>query len=292
MTKLCRVVGVSRGAYYAWDKTGKSKRSERRQKLGETIEKKFYEHKRIAGSAKIAEEMHNDGERISRGMVAEIMREKGLKSRTVKKYKATTNSDHDLPVAANLLLRERPEEGRINHETGKLRDKYERTFQFNRINMAWVSDITYIATDEGWLYLAGIMDLCGKEVIGWAMDARMTKELVIRCFENARKKRSSPNGVILHSDRGSQYCSNQYQRLLKKHEFKCSMSRKGNCWDNAPMESFWGKLKQEWLNGQHFRTREEAKAAVFWYIEVYYHRKRLHAGNGYRTPLQFTAPAA
>jgi len=282
-------LGVSRGAYYAWDKTGKSKRSERLQKLGEMIEKKFYEHKRIAGSTKITEEMHERGERISRGMVAEIMREKGLRSRTVKKYKATTNSNHDLPVAANLLLRERSEEERINPETGKQRDKYERTFKFDKLNTAWVSDITYIATDEGWLYLAGIMDLCGKEVVGWAMDARMTKELVIRCFENARKKRGSPKGVILHSDRGSQYCSNQYQRLLKKYEFKCSMSRKGNCWDNAPMESFWGKLKQEWLNGQRFRTREEAMAAVFWYIEVYYHRKRLHAGNGYRTPSSFVA---
>ncbi len=236
--------------------------------------------------------MRADGEHVSRGMVAEIVREKGLQSRTVKKYKATTNSAHDLPVAPNLLLRERTEAERIKLVNGKIRDKYERIFGFKRINMAWVSDITYIATDEGWLYLAGILDLCGKELVGWAMDARMTKELVIKCFENARKKRNRPKGVILHSDRGSQYCSKQYQRLIKKHGFKCSMSRKGNCWDNAPMESFWGKLKQEWLNGQHFHTREEAMAAVFWYIEVYYHRKRLHAGNGYRTPVQFTAAAA
>lgn len=292
MTKLCKVLGVGRGSYYAWDKTGESKRSERRRKLGDKIETKYYEHKRIAGSTKITEELHADGERVSRGLVAEIMRDKGLKSKTVKKYKATTNSEHNLPVAPNLLLRERSEEERIDSKTGKLRDKYERTFKFDKINTAWVSDITYIATDEGWLYLAGIMDLCGKELVGWAMDARMTKELVIRCFENARKKRGSPKGVILHSDRGSQYCSNQYQKMLKKYEFQCSMSRKGNCWDNAPMESFWGKLKQEWLNGQHFRTREEAKAAVFWYIEIYYHRKRLHAGNCYKTPVSLTALAA
>jgi len=142
LTKLCSVLGVRRGAYYAWDKTGKSKRSERRQKLGEAIVKKFYEHKRIAGSTKIAEEMQNSGEHVSRGMVAEIMCEKGLKSRTVKKYKATTNSDHDLPVAANLLLRERTEAERINPETGKHRDKYERTFKFDEINTAWVSDFT------------------------------------------------------------------------------------------------------------------------------------------------------
>lgn len=256
------------------------------------IEKKFYEHKRIAGSTKIAKELQHDGEHVSHGLVAELMREKGLRSRVAKKYKVTTNSNHSLPVAPNLLLRERTEEERLNPQNGKLRDKYERTFTFDTINTAWVSDITYIATDEGWLYLAGIMDLCGKEIVGWSMGDRMTKELVIRCFENARKKRNNPKGVILHSDRGSQYCSNQYQRLLTKYEFKCSMSRKGNCWDNAPMESFWGKLKQEWLNGQHFRTREEAKAAVFWYIEVYYHRKRLHAGNGYRTPVSATTQAA
>ena len=203
MTKLCKVLGVGRGAYYAWDKTGESKRSERRRKLGEKIETKYYEHKRIAGSTKIAEELNADGERVSRGLVAEIMRDKGLRSKTVKKYKATTNSEHNLPVAPNLLLRERSEEERTDSKTGKLRDKYERTFKFDRINTAWVSDITYIATDEGWLYLAGIMDLCGKEIAGWAMDARMTKELVIRCFENARKKRGSPKGVILHSYRGS-----------------------------------------------------------------------------------------
>ena len=292
LTKLCNVLGINRGAYYAWDKTGESKRSKRRRELSNIIEKKFYEHKRIAGSTKITEELQYDGEHVSRGLVAELMREKDLRSRVVKKYKTTTNSNHSLPVTPNLLLRERTDEERVNPQNGKLRDKYERTFTFDKINTAWVSDITYIPTDEGWLYLAGIMDLCGKEIVGWSMGDRMTKELVIRCFENARKKRNNPKGVILHSDRGSQYCSKQYQRLLTKYEYKCSMSRKGNCWDNAPMESFWGKLKQEWLNGQHFRTREEAKAAIFWYIEVYYHRKRLHAGNGYRTPVSSTAQAA
>ena len=177
----------------------------------------------------------------------------------------------------------------INIKTGYLRDKHERTFDFDEINKAWVSDITYIQTDEGWLYLAGIMDLCGKEIVGWSMGSRMTKELVVDCFENVRRKRGSPKNVILHSDRGSQYCSNEYQKSLKNHNFICSMSRKGNCYDNAPMESFWGKLKQEWLNDRHFRTREEARAAVFWYIETYYHRKRLHAGNGYKTPLDYTS---
>ena len=195
LPKLYKVRGVSRGAYYAWHKTGESKRSERRRKLGETIEKKYYEHKRIAGSTKITEELHTEGERVSRGLVAEIMRDKGLKSKTIKKYKATTNSEHNLPVAPNLLLRERIEEERIDSEIGNFRDKYERTFKFDKINTAWVGDITYIATDEGWLYLSGMMDLYGKEIVGWAIDALMTKELVIRCFENARKKE-----VLRHTD--------------------------------------------------------------------------------------------
>ena len=120
------------------------------------------------------------------------------------------------------------------------------------------------------------------------MGDRMTKDLVIRCFNQAKGRRGNPQGVLIHSDRGSQYCSNDYQKLLKKNNFICSMSRKGNCWDNAPMESFWGKLKQEWLNDQHFKTREEAKSAIFWYIEIYYRRKRTHQTNGYKTPEVYT----
>jgi putative transposase len=199
------------------------------------------------------------------------MKENGLKSKVVKKYKATTNSNHNLPVAENLL---------------------NRNFYAEKPNQKWVSDITYVPTDEGWLYLAGILDLCGREIAGWAMSERMTKDLVIRCFNQARGRRGNPKGILIHSDRGSQYCSNDYQKLLKKNNFTCSMSRKGNCWDNAPMESFWGKLKQEWLNDQHFKTREEAKSAIFWYIEVYYRRKRTHQTNGYKAPEVYTNMAA
>ena len=199
------------------------------------------------------------------------MKENGLKSKVVKKYKATTNSDHKLPVAENILNRE---------------------FYAEKPNQKWVSDITYIPTDEGWLYLAGILDLCGREIAGWAMGDRMTKDLVIRCLNQEKGRRGCPKDVLIHSDRGSQYCSNDYQKILKQNNFTCSMSRKGNCWDNAPMESFWGKLKQEWLNDQHFKTREEAKSAIFWYIEIYYRRKRAHASNGYKTPEVYTKMAA
>ena len=162
-----------------------------------------------------------------------------------------------------------------------------RNFDADRPGQKMVSDITYIPTDEGWLYLAGVMDLCGDKIVGISMDRRMTKELVISALKDAICRTKATEGCILHSDRGSQYCSLDYQALAKEHGFISSMSRKGNCWDNAPMESFWGKLKQEWLNGQHFRTREEAKAAVFEYIWIFYNRKRIHEANGYLTPEEY-----
>lgn len=199
------------------------------------------------------------------------MKEQGLRSKVCRKYKATTNSKHNLPVAENLLNRE---------------------FTATSPNQKWVSDITYIPTDEGWLYLAGILDLHGRELVGWAMDSRMKKELVMDAFHQAIGRRGHPKGVLIHSDRGSQYCSNEYQQLLRQHDFVCSMSRKGNCWDNAPMESFWGKLKQEWLNDKHFHTRDEAKAAVFYYIEVFYNRQRRHSVNSYLSPSDYVTKTA
>lgn len=183
------------------------------------------------------------------------MRENGIQSKSHRKYKATTNSGHNLPVAENIL---------------------NRNFTADRPGQKMVSDITYIPTDEGWLYLAGVMDLCGDKMVGISMGGRMTKGLVISALKDAISHTKNTAGCILHSDRGSQYCSQEYQRLAKDHGFISSMSRKGNCWDNAPMESFWGKLKQEWLNEQHFHTREEAKAAVFEYIWIFYNRKRIH----------------
>lgn len=246
-------------------------RARRHRELSVAVEKEFYDNKKILGSTKIAQKLWTPEASVNRKTVAGIMREKGLKSRVVRKYKATTNSNHNLPVAENLL---------------------NRDFSANRPNEKWVSDITYIFTDEGWLYLAGILDLCGREIVGWSMGTRMTKELVTSCLEQACGRRGNPKGVLIHSDRGSQYCSLEYQKELKQRGFICSMSRKGNCYDNAPVESFWGKLKQEWLNGQRFRTREEAKAAIFWYIEIFYRRQRPHQSWGYLTPEEYTKAAA
>ena len=194
------------------------------------------------------------------------MRANGIKSKTVKKYKATTNSNHDLPVAETLL---------------------NRDFAADKPNQKWVSDITYIPTDEGWLYLAGVIDLFGRAVVGFAMAEHMRKSLVIDALTQAIGRTGATKGLLVHSDRGIQYASKEYRKLLDNNEFICSMSRKGNCWDNAPMESFWGKLKQEWLNDYRFKTRDEAKATIFEYIEVFYNRQRIHSSNGYRAPMNY-----
>jgi putative transposase len=194
------------------------------------------------------------------------MGQAGIRSRLAKKYKATTDSKHGLPVAENILNRE---------------------FVADRPNQKLVSDITYLWTDEGWLYIAALMDLYGQKIVGLSMGERMTKELVINALNSYRLRTGRISGVLVHSDRGSQYCSHEYRALLKDYGFTCSMSRKGNCWDNAPMEAFWGKMKYEWLNYQRFRTRDEARAAVFEYVEIFYNRVRLHESNGYLTPAEY-----
>jgi putative transposase len=244
-------------------KRPESEREKGNRVLCEEIREIFEESFHIYGSRKIARELSTLERPVNHKRVARLMNEMGLRSKVCRKYKATTNSNHHLPVAENILNRE---------------------FWSTAPNRKWVSDITYVWTGEGWLYVAGIMDLHRREIVGWAMGPRMTKELVIRAFRNAIARRSYPRGVLLHSDRGSQYCSYDYQTELKRYDCICSMSRKGNCYDNAPMESFWGKLKQEWLFGKRFRTREEARTEIFYYIEVFYNRKRRHAALGYRSP--------
>jgi putative transposase len=243
----------------------RKRRGKRKREQTKKAREEFFNNRQIPGARKIARKLG-----AGRILVGKIMRENGWMPKVVKKYKATTNSNHNLPVAENLLNRE---------------------FSADRANQKWVSDITYIPTDEGWLYLAGILDLYGREMAGWAMGERMTKELVIQALKQANGRRDKPRGVLIHSGRGSQYCSRDYQEELRSGGFICSMSRKGNCWDNAPMESFWGKLKQEWLNDKRFRTREDAKREIFWYIEVYYKNYRLHESNGYKTPSEYTSVA-
>lgn len=194
------------------------------------------------------------------------MKEEGLKCKTRRKFKATTHSNHGRPVAANLL---------------------DRNFSVRRPNQVYVGDITYIQTREGWLYLAVFIDLCSRSVVGWSMSNRMTAELVCDALQMAIRKRRPPAGLLVHSDRGSQYASDRFQTLLKANGFKCSMSRKGNCWDNAPSESFFRTLKAELVFHEDFKTQEQAKKAIFEYIEVFYNRVRLHSSNDYMSPSDF-----
>lgn len=267
IAKMAQWLQVSKSGYYAWRKRSRSLRNLENEALLKEILRIHEESHGTYGSKKISHEINRKSDRpVNHKRIERIMRQNGIQSKASRKYKATTNSHHSLPVAENIL---------------------NRDFNAERPGQKMVSDITYIPTDEGWLYLAGVMDLCGDKIVGVSMGGRMTKELVIAALQDAIRHTPVTKGCILHSDRGSQYCSLDYQALVKEHGFISSMSRKGNCWDNAPMESFWGKLKQEWLNEQHFHTREEAMSAVFEYIWIFYNRKRIHEANGYLTPEEY-----
>jgi len=242
-----------------------SKRDQETAKLIVEIKAIHSKSRYSCGSRKITQVLKRSRV-INHKRVERICKQEGIRSKLTKKYKATTNSNHTPPVAENLLNRE---------------------FYPTKPNEKLVSDITYVWTSEGWLYVAAIMDLYGQKIIGLAMSDRMTKDLVIQALNNACLRYGTSSGCIFHSDRGSQYCSSDYEKLLKKREFVCSMSRKGNCWNNAPMESFWGKMKYEWLIDYHFKTRDEAKSAVFEYVEIFYNRQRLHASNHYLTPEEY-----
>jgi len=264
VAKMAQWLNISRSGYYAWRKRHPSLRDKENQKLLDEIRRIHEEYRQVYGSRKMTQELKKRMDKpVNHKRVERIMKENGIRSKVTKKYKATTNSRHHLPVAPNIL---------------------DRNFTAEKPAQKMVSDITYIPTEEGWLYLAGVMDLCGQKIVGISMGSRMTKELIINALDDAINHSGNVKGCILHSDRGSQYCSNDYCRRAKEAGFTMSMSRKGNCWDNAPMESFWGKLKQEWLNEQHFKTREEAKSAVFEYIWIFYNRRRIHEANGYQTP--------
>jgi len=259
---MCQALQVSRSGYYAYASRSESTRSKANKELLETIKIIHEKSHKIYGAPQITKNLPED-QKVSRGRVARIMKANGIRSKVTKKYKATTNSKHNLPVADNLL---------------------NRNFTASKPNEKWVSDITYIPTKEGWLYLAGVMDLYGRKLVGWAMDSRMKTELVSTALRQAIGRTGAKEGLLVHSDRGVQYASIGYQKLLEKHGFICSMSRKGNCYDNAPMESFWGKLKMEWLNDFSFNTRKEAIKSVFEYIELFYNRRRTHSSNGYIPP--------
>ena len=260
---MCEVLQVSRSGYYAWLKKPESRKAQEDQVLSKVIKEIHEESNRTYGSPRVHEELVRRGKRHGLNRVARLMRKDGLRAKTRRKFKATTNSKHDLPVAPNLL---------------------DRDFTPERPNQVWVADITYIWTGEGWLYLAIVLDLFSRAVVGWSMSERMTKRLVIDAFTLAVKRRNPPPGMLHHSDRGSQYASKDFQSILAKHGAICSMSRKGNCWDNAPAESFFSTLKRELVYHCQYFTREQARQSIFSYIERFYNRKRIHSTLGYRTP--------
>jgi putative transposase len=265
---MCRMVSVSRSGYYNWRHRPLSDRNQANQSLANEIKRVFDDEKGRPGSPRITQRLQEEGKSASRHRVARIMRDNGWRAKAAKKFKATTNSNHSLPVAPNLL---------------------EQNFTADAPDQKWVSDITYIWTEEGWLYLAVVLELYSRRVLGWAIGERMTASLVCDALIMALWCRRMPKGVIVHSDRGSQYCSAAYQRLFRKHQLVCSMSKKGDCYDNAAMESWNHSFKVEAVHGERFQTRSDAKYQVFEYIEVYYNRKRLHSKLGYLSPEAFEA---
>lgn len=263
---MCKVFKVSRSGYYDWLDRPQNERKKRKEQLSKRIKQIFLESRRLYGSPKITKVLQSEGERVSQKTVARIMKELGLRSRTVKKYKATTHSNHSLPVQDNKL---------------------NQQFVAEAPNQVWMADITYVATDEGWLYLASIMDLYSREIVGWYADKQMTKALVLKALDRAYEKKQPKGQVLHHSDRGSQYASKDYQDRLKQYQMIGSMSRKGNCYDNACIESFHSIIKKELIYLEKFKTREEAKKYVYEYIEFFYNRKRIHSSIGYFSPLQY-----
>lgn len=265
----CEVLEVSRSGYYAWRDRPDSARAKRREELAEKIRAVHKENRGVYGSPRVFQVLKARGEGVCENTVARVMREQEIRAKSKKKFvPRTTDSGHDRPVAENLLGRQ---------------------FRAELPDRTWAVDITYVPTDEGWLYLAGVIDLCSRKVVGWSMADHMRTGLVSDALGMALARRSPGAGLLHHSDRGVQYASEDYQHLLQSNGIECSMSGKGDCWDNAVMESFWGTLKTELVNHERYRTREQARASVFEYIEVFYNRTRLHSALGYLSPEQFEA---
>lgn len=266
---MCACFGVSRSGYYAWLQRKPSQRAGQRQQLDNRVKALFERHKCHYGAKRIQQQIQqNDQQHYNLKTVAASLQRQSLVAKAARKFKATTYSKHNLPVFDNLL---------------------NQDFSTTAPNQKWVGDITYLWTEAGWLYLAVILDLYSRQVIGWSMSERMTADLVCDALQMAIFKRKRPKGVIVHSDRGSQYCSHAYRELLEKHQLQGSMSAKGNCYDNACAESFFHSLKVEAIHGERFVTREAMRQTVFEYIEIDYNRLRLHSANHYRSPVNFEA---
>lgn len=264
---MCSLLSVSRSQYYSWlNKKEPSVREQENIILTKNIKTIFIDNKCRYGSRRVRQSLVNMGFKVSRRRVCRLMKKENLYCKIKKKFKVTTNSNHKLYISPNLL---------------------NRNFSQSRPNKVYVGDITYIHTKQGWMYLAVVIDLFSRQVIGWSMNKEMKASLVNDALLMAIWKRKPPKGLIWHTDRGSQYASKSHRKILKQHGIIQSMSGKGDCWDNAVSESFFHTLKTELTHHESFKTRTEAKQAIFEYIEVYYNRIRMHSSNGYLSPVEF-----
>lgn len=264
----CRLVGVSRSGYYAWRDREVSQRASENGRLIAEIRAIHQGTRRSYGSPRVYRELREKGIACGRHRVARLMREEGIRAKHKRWYRVTTNSKHGYPIAPNIL---------------------NRCFRAERPDTKWVSDITYIRTEEGWLYLAATMDLYGRRIVGWSMGERVNGALTMAALDMAVRQRRPTAGLIHHSDRGSQYACDDYRRMLRRYGMVSSMSRKGDCYDNAVMESFFSSMKREWVYGKRYATRQEARADLFEYIEIFYNRRRRHSSLGYLSPAEFEA---
>ena len=271
MNVLCQTLEVSRSGYYAWRSQPVSGREERQRALVLQMRSIHGErHKQCYGSPRMCRELRSRGVRVCENTVARLMRQHGFRAASVRKFRPTTDSNHGRAVSENVL---------------------KQDFTATRPNEKWVADITYLWTQEGWLYLAAVEDLYSRKVVGWSLGERLTSELVTDALRMAIGRQWPGKSLIAHSDRGSQYASAAYQELLASAGITCSMSRRGNCWDNAPMESFFATLKKELVYQTSYATRAEARRSVFEYIEVFYNRERRHSALDYVSPCQFEGAA-
>ena len=265
---MCDVLEVSRSGYYAWVHRPRASRDIDDEQLAVAITAIHQRSRGTYGSPRVHAELRADGHLVSRKRVERLMRELGLQARTKRRYRVTTDSAHADPIAPNVLARQ---------------------FTVSEPDVAWVTDITYVWTDEGWLYLAAILDLFWRRVVGWAVDERITRELTLAALDMALVHRRPAAGLLHHSDRGCQYASSDYRAALNTRGFVRSMSRKGDCWDNAVAESFFATLKVELVYRHRFATRAAAKHALFDYIETFYNRRGRHSSLGYLSPVDFEA---
>lgn len=263
--RMCSALRVSPSGYYAWRTRPESARSRRHRLLTERIKESFEASRQTYGAIRVWHDLREDGERIGKNTVALLMSRAGLMPRPIRRFRVTTDSRHTT-AAPNAL---------------------DRNFNVSEPNRSWVTDITFIPTRKGWLYLCAVVDLYSRAVIGWSMSSRMKSELVSGAMQMAIQMRRPAAGLLVHSDQGSQYGSDEYQRLLKKHEMVCSMSRRGNCWDNAVAESFFHSLKTECTHHEKYTSRAIARQRIFEYIELFYNRRRRHSTLNYKAPLVY-----